>query len=74
MTNKQAYQALSNANVHWDRKDNNHIVVWTSGYKTQDAYNIEKFLNQAGMQCLEMRFDKICGKTQAVYKHKKGGA
>lgn len=70
LSNKQAYEALTKANAHWDRKDANHIVVWTSGYVTQDAHNVEKFLMQAGMRIVEQEFDRICGKTKNVFKHK----
>ena len=70
MTNQEAYKELSDKHVHWDRKDSNHIIVWTNGYKTQDCHNIEKFLMQAGMFIVRQEFDKICGKTYSVYKHK----
>lgn len=70
MTNQEAYKALSEANVHWDRKDASHIVVWTSGYKTEGMFEIEKFLMQAGMVCLSQDFDKQSGKTMSTFKHK----
>lgn len=72
MTNQDAYQALIKANVHWSRQDDNHIVVWTEGYLTQDCHNIEKFLLGAKMRIVKQEFDKYCGKTFTVYKHKGG--
>lgn len=70
MTNQQAYQKLTDKNVHWDRKDSGHIIVWTSGYKTQDCHNIESFLMQAGMYIVKQDFDQMSGKTYSIYKHK----
>ena len=70
LTNKQAYQALTAANVHWDRKDAKHIVVFTSGYKCANCHNIEKYLMQAGMRIVSQEFDRMSGKTFSVYKHK----
>ena len=70
MTNQQAYEALSNSNVHWDRQDASHIVIWTSGYITADAMNIERFLRQAGMVAMSQDYDSVCGKTKTLYKHK----
>lgn len=70
MTNTQAYEALTKANAPWTRKDATHIVVYTSGYVTQEAHDIEKFLMQAGMRLVSQEFDKVCGKTFNVFKHK----
>jgi hypothetical protein len=70
LTNLQAYDALIKAHVHWSRQDANHIVVYTSGYITQEAHNIEKFLMQAGMRLVEQEFDRICGQTKNVFKHR----
>lgn len=70
MTNKQAYEALTKANAHWGRKDDKHIYVWTEGYKTADAHNVERFLMQAGMRCMSQEFDSVCGKTCSTFKHK----
>lgn len=69
LTNQQAYQQLSDNYVHWDRKDANHIIVWTSGYETADCHDIEEFLMRAGMRCCERKFDRMCGKTYSVYRH-----
>ena len=69
LTNQQAYQQLSDKHVHWDRKDSNHIIVWTSGYQTADCHRIEEFLIKAGMWCCERKFDSMCGKTYSVYQH-----
>lgn len=70
LNNKKAYEILSQNHVHWDRKDKNHIVVFTLGYLTQDAHTIENFLNKAGMYAVDQKFDSICGKTATVYRHK----
>lgn len=66
---RQAYEWLTKNNVHWDRKDSSHIVVWTSGYKTMLCQTIERSLMTAGMRCVVREFDKHCGKTYSVYKH-----
>lgn len=70
MTTMQACEALTTNHVHWDRKDTNHIVVWTSGYKTANHTSIETFLMQAGMRMVSEDYDTVCGKTRAIYKHK----
>jgi hypothetical protein len=70
LTNQQAYDALIESHVHWDRKDSQHIIIWTSGYKTADCMKIETFLMQAGMRCVKQEFDKHCGKTFSIFKHK----
>lgn len=70
MNNREAYQALTEARVHWDRKDGNHIIVWTSGYLTAECHEIERFLMQAKMRAVSQEFDKVCGKTVTTYKHK----
>lgn len=70
MTNEEAYNQLNANNVHWNRKDKNHILVWVSGYMHMDCYEIEKFLLQAGMRLMKQEFDPICGKTVNVFKHK----
>lgn len=70
ITNQQAYQELSAKHVHWDRKDATHIVVWTSGYKTNDCHEIEKFLMRAGMWATSQEYDQLCGKTRTVYCHR----
>lgn len=69
MTNQEAYKQLTDRHVHWDRKDSNHIIVWTSGYKTADHRNIAKFLLQAKMVLVNEEFDNICGKTKGIFKH-----
>lgn len=70
MDNKQAYDALDSSGLQWDRKDSTHILVWTTGYITQDAHNVERFLMQAGMRCISHDFDSHCGKTRSIFKHK----
>lgn len=73
VNNQAAYQWLIDNHVHWDRKDDNHIVVWTSGYKTcadDGHYGIELVLRTYGMWMRSESFDKMSGKTMAVYKHK----
>lgn len=70
MTNKQAYEILNKYYIHWSRKDAKHIIIWTSGYKTQEAHAIEALLRQAKMRIVEQEFDRMCGKTFSVFKHK----
>lgn len=70
LSNKKAYEVLIKNHVHWDRKDKNHIVVWTSGYITADCHTIEKFLMKAGMRAVDQKFDSMCGKTKTTFKHK----
>lgn len=71
LTNKQAYDALINSGLQWGRHDANHIYVWTQGYKCAEHYEVEKLLSRAGMRMLTEEFDKYCGQTRAVYRHKK---
>ena len=71
MNNQEAYQVLEDNSVFWGRIDENTIYVYTSGYKTAECYEIEKFLMKAKMFCLEMRFDRHCGQTKSVYRHQK---
>jgi len=70
VTKQRAYTVLTKANVFWDRRDKNTIVVFTDGYLSAEAYKIEEFLKQAKFQCIEMSYDGQCGKTKSVYKHK----
>ena len=56
--------------VHWGRIDENTIYIYTPGYKTAECYEIEKFLMEHEMFCLEMRFDTHCRKTKSIYVHK----
>jgi hypothetical protein len=70
MTNQEAYEALTSANAHWDRKDKNHIIVWTRGQDVVEAELVETFLRDARMICVKRRFDSICGKTYSIFKHK----
>jgi len=67
---QNVYDQFKANNVHWQRRDNETIVVWTSGYKTSECYDIESFLMKSKCYCISMDFDKQCGKTKAVYKHK----
>lgn len=69
MTNQDAYTWLSTNNCHWDRKSSNEIIVWTSGYKCAEHYEIAEVLACAKMRMISEDFDKYCGKTKAVYKH-----
>lgn len=68
MTTQEYYQALNDNYVHWDRRDEDHIVVWTSGYRTAECYEIERFLMKGKFFALSMDFDSLCGKTKTVYK------
>ena len=69
-SNIDAYKALDEAGIHWDRKDANHIIVFTNGYRTREAVNIEQYLMQAGMILLSQDYDKISQKTWNLFKHK----
>lgn len=68
--NQKAYTALTAANVHWDRKGPKKIIVWTPGYNTQAANQIETFLNQYGFRVIGQNFDSVCGKTFTIFSHK----
>lgn len=70
ISNQQAYETLTKNCIHWDRKDDKHIIVWTSGYKTNQAYEIERYLLTAAMVAVDQQFDNISGKTFTIYKHK----
>jgi hypothetical protein len=73
MSNQTAYQFLTDNHLQWGRKDSNHIFVWTSGYKThfEDGhYGVEKILMESGFRMISEEFDRICGKTIAIYWHK----
>lgn len=70
MTNLEAYEGLTEAGLMWDRKDDRHIWVGTNGYKTEDCREVERFLGQAGMVCLDQEFDSISGKTISLFRHK----
>lgn len=70
MNIQNAFRALTRENIHWDRIDKAHIVVWTSGYNTVDAQAIEKYLMQFKVYLVGQEFDKVCGKTRTVYYHK----
>jgi hypothetical protein len=70
MTRQETYEFLSNNHYHWDRQDNNHIYVWTSGYKTMDHYDIINILQKAGFHCVEQKWEDLCVKTKAVFRHK----
>lgn len=70
MTNKEAYETLTANRYQWDRVDETHIAVWTSGYVTHEAHSLERYLMHAGMRLIKQEFDKACGKTCNVFKHK----
>jgi len=71
MKNQEAYNWLTEINAHWGRQDSNHIYVWVSGYKHADCYEVyAKALNKAGMRLISENFDKICGKTKLMFRHK----
>ncbi len=66
----QAYRWMNDEYIHWDRKDSTHIVVYTNGYKTQQAYDIEAKLMTYKFNAMSMDYDSISGKTWTVYKHR----
>ncbi len=73
MKNQEQWKlfAALEGKVHWDRKDKNHIIVWTSGYKTAECHEIERYLmDNFKMTCMSQKFDSLCGKTVSVFKHK----
>lgn len=67
---ENVYKEFKKNYVHWNRRDENTIVVWTSGYATEEFRVIEEFLMKHECYCMSMEFDTQCGKTKAVYKHK----
>ncbi len=68
LTAQEAYAALSANHVHWDGYDTNHIIVWTSGYITNEAHELERYLMTAGFRAVKQEFDKICGKTFTIFR------
>jgi hypothetical protein len=68
--NRQAYDKLQELNLMWDRRDANHIVVVTSGYKTEAYYLVSEMLASHKMVQVQAEYDKIGGCTHAVYRHK----
>lgn len=65
-----AYNELTRVNAFWGRIDSNTIYIYTDGYLTQDCHNIESFMLANGFRSIEQNFDKYCGKTKTIYKHK----
>lgn len=70
MNNREAYEMLTEKRVHWGRLNDNHIFIWVEGYFTQDFYDLATILNWNGMRMTESEFDRMCGKTRGVFKHK----
>jgi hypothetical protein len=70
ISNKEAYKTLEDIGLQWDRKDANHIVVWTRGYKDESCRELESYLRRAGMVCVGQAYDSICMKTYSIYRHK----
>lgn len=69
MTNQQAIKALTEAKLFWDRIDFQTITVYTTGYRTTQCYNVEKFLKMAHMVVIDRKFDKLSGQTVTYYVH-----
>lgn len=74
MTNLQAYEALTAANVHWTRISPKMIRVYMSsdgnGSHHENLDKISEFLKQASMFEFNRDFDVVCGKGFCDYKHK----
>lgn len=69
--NEYCYNFLTDNNYQWDRRGQNEIHVWVSGYKTEECREVEKFLRrEAQMYCIAMDFNEMCGKTCCIFKHK----
>lgn len=59
---------LNSIYAHWGRRDDRDIYVYTSGYRTSEAYDIEKQLRKYGFFAISIDFDEQCGKTKIVYR------
>lgn len=59
---------LSDNNVHFTRSKDNEWIIYTSGYKTAEAYEINDLVNKMGGFCFKQDFDQICGKTRTFFK------
>lgn len=68
-TNKtEAYDYLTANHLQWGRQDATHIYVWELGYCVRTE--TEEVLMALGFHKLSEEFDRVCGKTMSVYKHK----
>ena len=67
MKNPKVFEFLNKNHIHWDSMDYGQMVVWTSGYKTMEHYDIMRKLQEFGLICMREEWDKICGKTKGVY-------
>lgn len=68
MHNPQHYiNELSKNHVHFTLLSNGNLVIWTSGYKTRECYDLEAFMMKGGFYALKMDFDTLCGKTRTEY-------
>lgn len=56
---------------HWDRKSDSELILWFSGYKTQEAYNAETELRKLGGLVLAYDWHETCGKTAMILKEPK---
>jgi hypothetical protein len=65
---QHAYEELIRNHVHWGRKNKNHIIIYTVGYLTQNAHDIENFLLKQGFQSVDQYFDKMSGNTITIFK------
>ena len=71
ITSTDWFKAVELATHHWDRKDPETLVLWFSGYKTQDAYDAETELRKLGGFVLSYDWHPTCGKTAMILKEPK---
>lgn len=65
---EQIFHDLGRINAHPSINSTEQLVVWTQGYKTQEAYDIERYLMQFGVVLVAQKFDKVCGKTANTFE------
>lgn len=64
------YDFLQFKRLQWGRKTDNTIYVWSSGDNRQELAQIESQVNKNGACIIDVKFDKQCGKTYILIKHK----
>lgn len=70
------FELVSSFTSHWDRKDENTLILWFSGVPGCDLNYwpmINTFCGPNSFQgfVISERFDKICGKTLVLVKEPK---
>jgi len=68
------YDAIEKHTSHWDRRDENTLVLYFSGYRTKAAYDCETEIRTFGAFVIGMDFDRQCGKTKVIVREPKKAA